>query len=211
MCFVVPWDHHDDPTWRSTGTFSKDHERSWWKKCQVLKPNTKIGWEWKVSLFSLLKPQKEWNVTLLKAPKKRRGQWKVSTTFEVFLILWRFGFWCYYFHAMVVWFGVFFRFFDFIPVNCGWRQGLIMLIGWWRTVEFWPVAMVCSLTGFYFPKISSWSASMVLGNLTLNFKSKFHGILMELIPCGVTLEVWSLLDWPVMMWNTYFSIPKAKI
>lgn len=69
----------------------------------------------------------------------------------------------------------FFRFFDFIPVNCGWRQGLIMLIGWWRTVQFWPVAMVCSLTGFYFPKISSWSASMVLGNLTLNFKSKFHG------------------------------------
>ena len=32
----------------------------------------------------------------------------------------------------VPWFLVwvfFFRFFDFIPVNCGWRQGLIMLIG----------------------------------------------------------------------------------
>ena len=23
MCFVVPWDHHDDPTWRSTGNLLK--------------------------------------------------------------------------------------------------------------------------------------------------------------------------------------------
>ena len=68
------------------------------KRCQVLQPNTKIGWEWKGSLFSLLKPQ------------KKAGGMEGFDDLWVFLILWRFGFWCYYFHAMVVWFSVFFSF-----------------------------------------------------------------------------------------------------
>ena len=60
--------------------------------------------------ITMTTPPEGQRVTCWKRPQKRRGQWKVSTTFEVFQILWRFGFWCYYFHAMVFGLGVFFSF-----------------------------------------------------------------------------------------------------
>lgn len=145
--------------------FRKDHEKGLGEK-RCLSASTKYKNRWGMEGFLAYFP-------CLK-PKKGRGNGRVRRPLSFFWFCDGLGFGV---TLSMPWFLVwvlFFRFFDFIPVNCGWRQGLIMLIGWWQTVEFWPVAMVRSLTGFYFPKISSWSASMVLGNLTSNFNSKFH-------------------------------------
>lgn len=107
-------------------------------------------WEWKATLFSLLKPQ------------KKAGAMEGFDDFEFFrfcdgwvLVL--------SFPAMVFGLGVFFRFFDLIPCH------FLMAAGF-------------------------------LGILLSNFNSKITSpFFMELIPCGVTLEVWLLLNWPVMM------------